>query len=171
MTEQTFRRAQWYVVILLAIFIALPYALYAFQEGSSGLVPFRTNDDGFYMGRLDSVLSGHPKEFQNGITGPQPFACGVTHLTTGSRKCRAARGIAPALLELAAGTLFGWTGLHGPQVSVLITVLIAPLMILLLTALLRALRIGRGIALFGSVLYVIVFLSPLERPIYMSLAL
>ena len=137
----------------MALLIALPYFLYTFRPEYRGLVPFRTNDDGFYMGRLDAAAQGHFREFQNGITGPP------------------AQGVAPALLELLGGTLFSWTGLHGPQISVILTVLIAPLMIPLIAGTLRASGVGKGLSLASGLTYTITFLSPLQRPIYMSLAL
>lgn len=165
MTQRTFIHAQLAAVLGMALLIALPYFLYTLRPEYQELVPFRTNDDGFYMGRLDAVLEGRWSEFQNGITGPVPDPSGRYGASP------PARGVAPGLLELVGGILFSWTRLHGPQVSVILTTLIAPLTIPLVAALLRSFEVGRGLVLAASLLYTFVFLAPLQRPIYMSLAL
>ncbi len=139
-------------MLAMALLIALPYILYTFRSEYQGMVPFRTNDDGFYMGRLDSVLEGRFSEFQNGITGSEA-------------------GVAPAFLELFFGSLFSWTGLHGPELSILLTIFIAPLTIPLTTSLLRASGANYRLSLLGAASYTFAFLGPLQRPIYMSLAL
>lgn len=153
MTQRTFVRMQVVMTLGIALLVALPFFLYTLRPDYHGLVPIRVSDDGMYYGHLQSALLGRYSEVTNGITAPP------------------VRGAGPAFLELVAGFLFSWTDLHGPQVSLFFTVLIAPLILPLLIALLRSMGISRAVSLMATLVYTFVFLSPLQRPVHMSWSL
>jgi hypothetical protein len=115
----------------------------------------RTGDEGAYHDRLQTALLGRFDEVGNGITGP----------TNGIR------GAPPALPELALGWMFQDTGLRGPEVAALTTVLIGPLLLVFLALLLRRISGSNRIALFLATLYTFVFLGALQRPINHSVTL
>ena len=72
---------------------------------------------------------------------------------------------------MAIGTALRPFFLHAPQATALLTVLLTPFIALLLTALLRAMGTGPGLTILVSAFYLYVFLSPLQKPMNMSLSL
>ena len=155
MTEKTYLRIRLYTTIGFAFLIVFPFFLYTFRDEYRGLVPIRVNDDGMYFAHIQSALLGRSDEVTNGILLTDPPI----------------RGAGPALIEGVAGFLFGPTRLRGPQVSLLLTVLIAPLLIPLMSTFLRRIGLSRGIAIGATLLFTFVCLSPLQRPVHMSLSL
>ncbi len=155
MLFKTFRRAQIGITVLLSIFFSVPHVFHRLSPDYAGLMIIRSTDDGQYQAKVRAALLGRDGEVSNGMTGGVP----------------AAKGGAPALLEWIVGRSFSWSSLHAPEVLLLFTVFITPLIFPLLSSFLLALFGSRFLALFGALLYVVSFVSPLQKPIHMSLSL
>ena len=140
------------LTLTVALLIALPFALYALRPAYRGLVPIRLADDGAYEDRIQTALLGRFREVDNGIT----------------RREDQIRGAGPAGVELAAGFLLQWTGFHGPEVAVLLMILLGPLLLPLLALLLRSIGCSNVTSCIGASLYTLTVLSTLERPVNLS---
>ncbi len=143
------------MTVLVAALFALPHIVTSVRTSGEGLIRIISTDDGYYQAHVRAALLGRFAEVTNGMTGGNP----------------AARGAAPAFFEMVAGTVFASTGLKAPQVMMILTIFVTPLILLLLASLLLMLFGDRRIALFGSGLYTLVFLSTLQKPVNMSLSL
>ncbi len=154
MTERTRTFIHVFIVIMLGLSFSLPHILFSLRATEPILMKITTTDDGHYLARVKAALLGRTNEVRNGVTGGHPPA----------------DGSAPALVELIVGTAFSWTGLKAPHVMLLLTVFLTPWVFFLLLHLLRSF-VPWSTALFGSLLYVTVFLSALQKPVNMSLSL
>lgn len=154
MTERTRTFIHLFVVFVLGLSFSLPHVLFSLRATEPELMKITTTDDGHYLARVKAALLRRTSEVRNGVTGGHPPV----------------DGSAPALVELIVGTAFSWTTLKAPQVMFLLTVLLTPWIFLLLLNLLRSF-VPWSTALFGSLLYVTVFLSALQKPVNMSLSL
>ena len=150
-----FVRAQVFMTLGIALLFALPYALQIRAPGYDHLLIMRSTDDGQYHAKVRAVLLGRFDEATNGMTGGNPPA----------------QGGAPALLETAVGWMFLPTGLKAPQVFMLLVIFITPLFFPLLVGLLRMLSFSRALSFAGATLFTTAFLSPLQKPIHMSVSL
>ncbi|MBI5794082.1 hypothetical protein HZA87_03280 [Candidatus Uhrbacteria bacterium] len=152
-------RKYWYIlismIVLVAIIFALPHVVTAVRTNGEGLIRIISTDDGYYQAHVRAALLGRYGEVTNGMTGGNP----------------AARGAAPAFFEMIAGTVFAPLGLKAPQVMMILTIFVTPLILLFLASFLFILFEDRRIALVGSGLYTLVFLSTLQKPVNMSLSL
>ncbi|MEK7137669.1 MAG: hypothetical protein AAB853_05295 [Patescibacteria group bacterium] len=155
MTTRALFRFQIAAALLLAALFALPHGINAVREKPQALIRIVTTDDGHYHARVKAALLGRYGEVGNGVTGGETVA----------------KSSAPALVELLVGILFGWTGFHAPQVILLLTVLLTPLVVFPLVRLLRLLPLPDAYALFWGFLYILTFLGPLQKPVNMSLSL
>lgn len=162
MTEKQYWRFQICGMLLLILFFALPHLINAAREYPHALIRISSTDDGHYHARVKAALLGRYGEVRNGVTGT---------LHTAQELSPPAIGGPPALLELLVGVFFAWTRLHAPQVTMLLTIFLTPLIVTALASLLRALPLRREYALVGAFAYVIVFLGPLQKPVNMSLSL
>ncbi len=154
MTERTRTFIHLLIVFVLSVSFSLPQVFFYLRASEPVLLKITTTDDGHYLARVKAALLGRTEEVRNGVTGGSP----------------AADGSAPALVELIVGTAFSWTSLKAPQVMFLLTILLTPWVFLLLLNLLRSF-VPWSTALLGSILYVTVFLSALQKPVNMSLSL
>ncbi len=114
------RRLKPFSLVLLFAAIAgllsvLPYVLHTFSPDFQGLTILRDKDYANYDSRLERVLKGHPEEAANAIT---PVGSNID-------------GMQVAGVEQVVGTLFAWTQLDGPTVSVIVTGLLAPVLFVL----------------------------------------
>ena len=156
MTRGTSLRLQICAALALAFLFAVPHALHTLRHPGEGkIIMMHSTDDGQYHAKVRAALLRRWSEARNGMTGGDPPDSGA----------------APALLELAAGAAFSWTNLKAPQVLTLLNVFVTPLIVFLLTAFLRAIGFRESVALGGSLLYILLFLSPLQKPVHMSLSL
>lgn len=154
MTERTRTFIHLLIVFVLGVSFALPQIFFSMRSVEPVLLKITTTDDGHYLARVKAALIGRTKEVRNGVTGGSPPA----------------DGSAPALVELIVGTAFSWTSLKAPHVIFLLTIFLTPWVFLLLLNLLRSF-VPWSTALIGSVFYVTVFLSALQKPVNMSLSL
>ena len=154
MTERTRTLIHFFIVMMLGLSFSLPHVLFSLRAMEPVLLKITTTDDGHYLARVKAALLGRTNEVRNGVTGGHPPA----------------DGSAPALVELIVGTAFSWTKLKAPHVMLLLTVFLTPWVFLLLLNLLRSF-VPWSTALIGSVFYVTVFLSALQKPVNMSLSL
>ncbi len=126
------------IAVLFGLLTLFPYAVHMTQPEFQGLTVIRDKDYGNYYSRLERVLDGHPEEADNGITA------------IGS----AIEGMQSATAEVIVGSIFKWTGLSAPTLSVILTAIFTSILFLLLLVFLgeigfaRAWSIGIAVVLF-----------------------
>ena len=144
-------RLSWKWVLFLAVlagFLAvLPYIEHRFSSEFQGLTVIRDKDYANYYSRLERVLSGYPEEADNGIT---PIGSGI-------------HGMQVAGMERIVGWLFGWTRLHAPELSVVVSGLFTVLLFLLFYRFFRVLRFSQKGSLGMTLLYFAIMLHGLSR--------
>lgn len=121
------------------------------QPGYEGIL-FKGGDESQYIMRVTDAMARPFSEVSNAITsGPN--------------------GLQMTLLESAAGTLFGWTSLTEPSLTILLSCLIAPLLIPLFALLALRFSVPRSWAIAGGVFCFFLLLGPLRRVVHQSWSL
>ena len=118
-------------------------------------VYFKGGDESQYIMRMQDALERPWTDVSNAITS------GAT----------APRGLQMTLFETFAGSLLPWTGFSATALTVVLSVLLAPLAAVFLGLLARELGASRRIALFAAVLYFFLLFGPLRRVIHQSWSL
>lgn len=121
------------------------------QPGFQGIL-FKGGDESQYIMRVGQAMH-------------HPFTDVSNAITTGTR------GLQMTFLESSAGTLFGWTGLTAPTLTILLAFLIAPLLIPLFTLLALRFGVPPRYAMFGGVLCFVLLIGPLRRVVHQSWSL
>lgn len=149
MSDALFRRCLLAAALCLSCLIGAPFFFATQHPLYRGLMPFRTQDDASYINHIQTALLGRYAETSNGITSPTP------HVDAAG----------PATVELFSGAALSWTGLRGPEVSVLLLILFGPLIVVFLPLLLKELGVGNKMALLASLAYVLPFFGGTARPV------
>lgn len=116
---------------------------------------FKGGDESQYIMRIRDAMERPWTDVSNAITsGPD-----------------APRGLQMTLLETLAGSLFAWTGFSATALTVLLSVLLAPLSTVFLSLLAARLGATRRLALLFAFVYFILLFGPLRRVVHQSWSL
>lgn len=135
------------LALFFAVMSVLPSIVHTFHPAYEGLTVIRDKDFGNYYSRLERALSGFPSEADNGIT---PIGAGID-------------GAQTAGLEVILGTLFQWTNIPAPMLSVVLTPLFVFLLFVLFFFLFTALEIPPRMSLLATSLYFAILFHVVSR--------
>ncbi|MBI1934481.1 hypothetical protein HYS30_02325 [Candidatus Peregrinibacteria bacterium] len=145
---------RWYCVLgfcclTLAVLMQAPQWRHRSDARFRG-VPVQLNaDEYYYLPRVMEALRGRISQASEGIVG--------------DRRIRSLQG---AIIEQTYGILFGWTGWRAATVLQIMDSIEPPLLFLALIAFLTIAGFSRVQALAGSVLFVLLELYSLNRPVH-----
>jgi len=108
------------------------------------------SDEAVYLARVEEALNGRPEQSAEAFVG-HPGLVGTQF----------------ALIEMAEGTLFRWTGLRAAEVFVILDSVIPVLVFLSLLFFLRLAGFRRWHAFAGAVVFCVIELYSLNRPVHM----
>lgn len=83
----------------------------------------------------------------------------------------APRGLQMSFFEMLGGSLFGFLGLSAPALTILLSILFAPLSLIFLTLLAERLGCTRRVAVVSGIFYFLLVAGPLRRVIHQSWSL
>jgi hypothetical protein len=133
------------------VILALQPVRTMIQPGYEGIL-YKGGDESQYIMRVEQAMH-------------HPFVDVSNAITSGTK------GLQMTFLESAAGTLFGWLGLSGPGLTILLACLFAPLIMPLFTLLALRFGVPRLWAIAGGVVCFWLLLGPLRRVVHQSWSL
>ncbi len=133
------------------IILAIQPVRIMIQPGYAGIL-YKGGDESQYIMRVNQAID-------------QPFTDVSNAITSG------AKGLQMTFLESIIGTIFGWTGLSGPALTILFACLIAPLIIPLFALLALRFHVPHLWALAGGAFCFFLLLGPLRRVVHQSWSL
>ncbi len=152
---KTLRYSFGFVLSLLTIvgiiILAVQPVRTMMQDSFQGIL-YKGGDESQYIMRVTQAFD-------------HPFSDVSNAITSGTR------GLQMTFLESAVGTLFGWTGLSGPMLTILVACLIAALIIPFFAFLTLRFGVQRHYALLGGVVIFFLLIGPLRRVVHQSWSL
>ena len=124
------------------------------QPGFQGIL-YKGGDESQYIMRVNQAMHHPFSDVSNSIvSGPE-----------------APKGLQMTLPESVAGTLFSWSGISAPSLTILLSILIAPLLMPLFAHLALRFGIRRRDAVIGSAVLFFLLIGPLRRVVHQSWSL
>jgi len=147
-------RLRWTLILgfsclFLAALLQVPQMIHLMHPLSEGVLMDFTSDEYYYLPRVMEALSGRPEQAAEAYTGDHTVVA-----------------LQGALIERFYGFLFRWTGWTAITVMQILDSIIPPLLFLAMWWFLRLSGFTRWQAFGGSVLFVILELYSLNRPIH-----
>lgn len=124
------------------------------QPGFQGIL-YKGGDESQYIMRVNQAMH-------------HPFSDVSNSIVSG---LGAPKGLQMTLPESVAGTLFSWSGMSAPSLTILLSILIAPLLMPLFAHLALRFGIRRRDAVIGSAILFFLLIGPLRRVIHQSWSL
>lgn len=139
--------------VFFSLLIQLPLYLAVRDTRFEGVPLHFNSDESVYMARVQEVLKGDPAEVAEGAVGDPQL-----------------RGGQPALLEWTVGTIFRFTGLQAAAVLGIMDSVTIFLLVLILFRFFRQAGFSAGSSLVAVILFCIIELYNLNRPIHQGLS-
>lgn len=143
------------IYIIGAMLLALRPTRSFFDARYQGLPMYRGSDESHYTVRIQEAVVSPDGDTSNGIFSGED----------------APYGAQPAKLEAFVGAFLQQTGLSGPIIALIVSVILAPFTIIFLVIILRMLGIQPMIGFSVPIFYFIIFLGPLARIVHQSWSL
>jgi len=135
--------------LALALLLQIPQLIHQFDPRAQGVLVQLNSDEDIYLARVEEALSGRPEQTAEAFVGDPTL-----------------KGSQPAFLETLIGRVFSWTGWRAATVLQIMDSVTGFLFFLFLFLFLRECGFKKVYAYTGSLLFVLVELAALNRPIH-----